>query len=81
MLMDDKGRKRLGTLMLIQEKSHRQVAKAAGWDSHAMVGHLLKGRKHGVSSDSALALARYFGVPVHELFVTKLSDDTGQKVA
>lgn len=73
MHMDDKGRKRLATLMCIQERSHREVADAAGWKSHGMVGHLLHGRKGGVSMEAALRIARYFGVPVHELFVTRVS--------
>lgn len=81
MLMDDKGRKRLATLMLIQERSHRDVSNAAGWKSRGMVGHLLAGRKRGCETDAAIKIARYFGVPVHELFVTKVSTAEIQKVA
>lgn len=81
MYLSDKGRKRLATLMLIQERSHRDLAKAAGWSSAAHVGHLLKGRRNGVTPESAIAIARYLGVPVHEIFTPKVPAVDRQKVA
>lgn len=70
------GRKRLAKLLLIQEVSHRQLADALGWRSHGMVGHLLSGRKTGVSVESAVAMARYLGVEVSDLFATDMPGKT-----
>lgn len=72
MRLHKEGRKRLAKLLLIQEVSHRELARAAGWSSHGHVSHLLSGRRNGVEPASALAIARYLGVDVSDLFVTEL---------
>lgn len=72
MRLHPQGRKRLAKLLLIQEVKHRDLAAAAGWRSHGMVGHLLAGRKAGVEPQAALAIAKYLGVEVSDLFVTEM---------
>ena len=67
------GRHRLAELMEVNEISHRQLATAIGWKSHGMVRSLLSGRKNGVTPTSAVAICKFFGVPLHDLFLTELS--------
>lgn len=66
------GRKRLAKMILINEITHRQLASAVGWKSHGMVAHLLSGRRSGVDPASAVAIARYLGVDVSDLFMTEI---------
>lgn len=77
MQLSERGRKRLATLMLIQEKSQRDVAEAAGWSSHSYVGRLLRGEVDTLDTDPALRIARFFGVGVDDLFVVRVSSRTG----
>lgn len=66
------GRKRLAKLLLIQEVSQRDLAEAIGWKSHTMVGYLLRGEKNSVSPASAVAIAKFLGVDVSDLFLTEM---------
>lgn len=77
MRLHPQGRKRLAKLLLIQEISHRQLADAIGWKSHGMIGHLIAGRRNGVDPASAVAMARYLGVELSDLFVTEMSTKIG----
>lgn len=72
------GRKRLAKLLLIQEVSHRELARAVGWKSHGMVAHLLAGRRNSVEPHHAVAMAKYLGVEVSDLFLTETSSNAGQ---
>lgn len=73
--------KRIRKLMLIQgEVSQRQLAEAAGWKSHSYVARLLSGEIKTVTPDRAARIARFFGVGVDDLFVVRLSTDSGQTV-
>lgn len=72
MRLHKQGRKRLAKLLLIQDVTHREVAEAIGWKSHGMIGHLLAGRKTGVDPAHALALCKYLGVDVADLFLTEM---------
>lgn len=78
MQLSERGRKRLATLMLIQEKSQRDVAEAAGWSSHSYLGRLLRGEVDTLDTDPALRIARFFGVGVDDLFVVRVSNRTGE---
>lgn len=78
MRLHREGRKRLAKLLLIQEVSHRELASAVGLRSHGMIGHLLAGRRNGVRPDVAVAIARYFGVEVSDLFTTELPSKSRQ---
>lgn len=74
-------RKKLAKLMVIQEVSQRQLAAAAGWGaSHSFVSRLLKGEVSTMNTDSAVRIAHHFGVPLEDLFVTKLTTKTERVV-
>lgn len=75
--MQLRDRKRLATLMLIQEKSQREVANAAGWSSHSYLGRLIRGEVDTLEPEPALRIARYLGVGVDDLFMVRVSNVTG----
>lgn len=64
-------RKRLATLMVIQEISIRQMAIAAGWKSHTYLQRLLSGTAKTLKTDPAILIAHTLGVPIEDLFVTQ----------
>lgn len=66
-------RKKLARLMVVQEVSHRQVATAAGYKTHGHIGALVRGQKTTCSPEAAVRIARFLGVPLDDLFVTRLS--------
>lgn len=68
--------KRLRTLLVVQERSQRQLALAAGYKSHAYMGRILRGEVDTLEPEAALRIARYLGVGVDDLFVPRLSSDT-----
>lgn len=76
--------KKLVRLMEIQGVSQRELSIAAGWRSHTYVARLLnpnlKNRPTGVKPKPAARIARRLGVPIDDLFVTKLSTDTAQNM-
>lgn len=80
MRLHPEGRKRLAKLLLIQGITHRELAKAVGWQSHGMVGHLLAGRKNSASVEAATAIAKVLGVDTSDLFLTELSSEPRQVV-
>lgn len=71
-------RKRLAKLMVIQNVSQRQLAKAAGWESHSYLGRLLRGQVKTLDADPALRIAHHLGVGVDDLFMVRTSDDSGR---
>ena len=74
-----KDRKQLAKLMVIQGASQRQVAEAAQWRSHSYLGRLLRGEVKTLDPDAAIRIACFFGVGVDDLFVARVSSDTGQR--
>jgi len=70
----------LARLMENRRVSQRQLAAAAGWGpkSHSFVARLTKGHAKAVSVESAVRIAHYLGVPVDEIFATKLDSITVQ---
>jgi transcriptional regulator with XRE-family HTH domain len=64
---------KLRKLALIQEASHRDIAEAAGWNSHSYVSRLMRGDAKSVSPEAAVRIALFFGVPVDYLFLPKAS--------
>lgn len=72
-------RKGLLKLMAIQNVSARQLAKAAGWRSHSYMNRLLKEPKNGgvdtLDVEPAVRIAKYLGVGVDDLFMSRLSSD------
>lgn len=78
MRMHDEGRELLADLLEVRKESHRAFATDIGWTSHSMVGRLLSGQAKSVKPESAVLIARHFGLPVHRFFVTELSRDDVQ---
>jgi transcriptional regulator with XRE-family HTH domain len=72
MRLHKEGRKRLAKLLIIQEVRHRELATAIGWKSHGMISQLISGTRTGVEPDKALAIAKYLGVEVSDLFLTEM---------
>lgn len=75
-----KDRKQLAKLMVIQNVSARQLAEVAGWKSHSYMNRLLSGNARTLKTDPALRIAHYLGVGVDDLFLTRISGETGTRV-
>lgn len=73
-------RRRMAKLMVIQGASQREVSEAAGWKSHSYLGRLLRGEVDTLEPEPALRIARFLGVGVDDLFMPRLSTDTGRSV-
>ena len=71
-------RKRLAKLMAIQDVTQRELAAAAGWKSHGYVHGLLAGDYKTLRSEPAMRIAAYLGVGVDDLFIARVSSDSGQ---
>lgn len=69
--------KKLRSLIVIQELSHREIAEAAGWRSHTYVSRLLRGEVKTLKAEPAIAIAKLLGAPLEDLFVTRMSDYSG----
>lgn len=69
-----KDRKKLLTIMEIQDKSRRDVAKAAGWGSHSYMNRLCNGDADTLKPEPALRIAKFLGVAVDDLFLTKVEE-------
>lgn len=72
--------KKIRKLMLIQDCTQRELATAAGWESHSYVARILSGEIKTVTPDRAARIARHFSVGVDDLFVARLSTDGGPTV-
>jgi transcriptional regulator with XRE-family HTH domain len=70
-------RKRLASVMIVQNITGRELAAAAGWKSHTYMQRLLRGEARSLNPDAALRIAHRLGVPVDLLFMTKVSEKTG----
>ena len=71
-------RKLLAKLMAIQGVSARQLAKAAGWKSHSYMNRLINGEATTLEVEPAVRIAKYLGVGVDDLFVARVSTESGQ---
>lgn len=71
-------RKKLAKLMVIQDVSQRELARAAGWKSHSYLGRLLRGQANTLELEPAIRIANYLGVGVDDLFLTKTSSVSPQ---
>lgn len=76
--MQLKDRKQLAKLMVIQGVSQRSLAKAAGWKTHSYLGRLLRGEVSTLDLTPAVRIAKFLGVGVDDLFLTRVSGATGQ---
>lgn len=76
--MQVKDLKKLRTLVAIQERSHREISRALGWEKHhSYVSRILRGEVRVVSTETAIGLARLLGCPVEDLFLTRADDNSG----
>lgn len=76
--------KKLASILVIQDVTHRDLARAAGYKSHSYIGRLLRGEVKSLDPEPALRIAKFLGLPVEDLFVIKVSSNpgrSGQKVA
>lgn len=80
MQITDAGRKRLKTLMVVQDVSARWLAQQAGWKSHTILLRLLKGEQHTLTPDRAARIAAALGVGMDDLFVARVSNNEGRTV-
>lgn len=71
-------RKKLLKLMVIQNVSRRELARAAGWSSHSYMNRLLNGEASTLEPAPAVHIATYLGVPVDDLFVPRVTTNTGR---
>lgn len=72
--------KKFASVVLVQGISQRELAEAAGWESHTYLGRLLRGEARTLSDEAALRIAHKLGLPVDMLFMTVVSEKTGQTV-
>jgi transcriptional regulator with XRE-family HTH domain len=79
--MQVRDRKKIARLMVIQDATQVDVAGAAGWNSHSIVGRILRGEVTTVTPERAIRIANFFQVPVDDLFVTRVSTQTSHPVA
>lgn len=70
--------KKLARLLVIQEISHRKLAKALGWKSHSYVGRIVRGEIKTLDAEAALRIAKLLGTPVDDLFVIRVSGEAGR---
>lgn len=70
--------KKLASILVIQDVTHRQLAQAAGWKSHSYVGRLTRGEVKSLEPEAALRIAKFLGLPVDDLFLIKMSTQTGR---
>lgn len=79
--MELRDRKKLARLMIVQDVTQRELAQAAGWKTHSYLGRLLRGQGKTLNPEPALRIAHTLGVGVEDLFLTKVSINSGHNVA
>lgn len=67
-------------LLESRKVSGRELALAAGWNSHTYLQRILRGTITTLTAPRAHAIAEYLGVPVDLLFLTRVTRNTGQTV-
>src|SRR4051794_31552480 len=70
--------KGLRTLMVVREVSQRRLARAAGYQSHAYMGRILRGEVDTLEPEAALRIARFLQVSVDYLFTPRVSSSTAR---
>lgn len=74
--------KKLQRLMIVQDVSQRQLAVVAGYKTHTYMGKILRGEAKTLNTEPALRIAKFLGVGVEDLFLTKVStipDQNGRR--
>ncbi|UZF57668.1 helix-turn-helix domain-containing protein [Gordonia polyisoprenivorans] len=75
-----KDRKKLASILIVQDISQRELARAAGWRSHSYMQRLLKGEARTVDAEAAVRISHRLGLPLEHLFLTVVSEKGGQDV-
>lgn len=75
-----KDHKKLMSILIVQEISQRELARAAGWKSHSYMGRLLRGEAKTLDAEAAVRIAHRLGLPLEHLFLTVVSEKTGSDV-
>lgn len=77
--MHVKDPKKIKKLMVLAEPeiSARKLAEEVGYASHSYITRILRGDIKTVTPDKAARIARCLGVGVDDLFVARLSTDSG----
>lgn len=73
-------RTKLARLMILQEVSQRDLAKAVGWKSHTYVGRILSGDVKTVTPEVAVRIAHHLGCVIDDLFTPRMSNDERRNV-
>ena len=76
--MEVRDAKKIAKLMVIQGVSQRSLAHHAGYKSHAYMGRILRGEVKTLDPDAAVRIAKFLGVGTDDLFLTRVSPDSGQ---
>lgn len=71
---------KFASVVIVQDIPQRELAAAAGWNSHTYLGRLLRGEAKTLSDEAALRIAHKLGMPVDMLFATVVSEKTGRSV-
>jgi plasmid maintenance system antidote protein VapI len=76
--MQVKDPKKIRKLMVLEDVSARGLAKELGYASPTHFRRVLDGEIKTMTPDKAARLARRLGVGMDDLFVPRLSSDSGQ---
>lgn len=76
--MQVRDHRKLARLMVIQDVSQRDMARAIGWQSHSYLGRIMRGTVRSVDAEAAAKIAHVLGVAIDDLFLTKVSSKTGR---
>lgn len=79
--MQVRDRKKLATLMVINDISQRELARMLGWKSHTYLGRILNGQVSTLDAEAAAKIAAIFGVGMDDLFLPRVSTVTVQSVS
>lgn len=73
-------RRKLARLMTIQDVTHRDLARVAGYSAHSYISRLVRGEVTSLRTDPALRIAHHLNVAVEDLFLPGASSEDGQTV-
>jgi transcriptional regulator with XRE-family HTH domain len=78
--MEVKNPRTIAKLMVIQGVSQRTLAQRAGYKSHAYMGRILRGEVKTLDPEAAVRIAKFLGVGVDDLFLVRVSNNTGRNM-
>lgn len=75
MQVRDKDRRRLETLMAVNDISQRELSRMMGWKSHTYIGRIIRGEITSIDPETAAKIAAIFGVGMDDLFLARVSTE------